>query len=613
MVSQGMRPVSLRIAFTLAKRSVSSTAAHSAPKRMKVDSSFKPPKVASAEAGARADANPPYLQLQNAVEKVKKSKNEPGKCVVYWMRMVDMRIKDNRALAKASEAAKQSKIPLVGLFIISPQDYFAHDRGARKIDFVLRNLQHLQDDFDKLHIPLHVEIHSPRRTIPSRVHSFMASLGCTQLFANMEYEIDELRRDIKICQIAEESNNIHTEFIHDRCVVPPGVVKSKQDKDYSVFSPYFKQWIEIINKNGDYLKESPSPHSNPESVRHSEPFKNLFECSIPKELEGFTVDSEFREHLESAWPAGEEAAQKVLDRFLETKPCKGQLTLEKAFSGTKRSSESSRVHEYGQERDRIDGDSTSRISPYLALGVISSRHCVRSTSSSSEIDGSCKTGIGRWNQEVAWRDFYNNILACFPRVSMGRPFVEKYSEIKWELEVPEAYAHDKKSGEGQLGGKEAEENFQKWKDGMTGYPIVDAAMRSLKQSAWLHNRLRMTVAMFLTKDLLIDWRHGERHFGDMLIDCDLASNNGGWQWSASTGVDPAPYFRIFNPYRQSEKADPEGAFIRHFVPELASVKGKEIHKPSESTAERLDYPKPIVDHFEARDRAVRRFKEPGAV
>jgi len=226
--------------------------------------------------------------------------------------------------------------------------------------------------------------------------------------------------------------------------------------------------------------------------------------------------------------------------------------------------------------------------------VISARACVRATTelSANKIDVSRDTGIGRWNQEIAWRDFYTHVLALFPRVSMGRPFQEKMANIKWESENRDGH-------------------LQAWKDGRTGVPIVDAGMRQAQAMGWMHNRVRMIAAMYLTKDLMIDWRLGEKHFMEILIDGDLASNNGGWQWSASTGVDPAPYFRIFNPYTQSQKVDPTGEYIRAFVPELAKVRGEEIHNPPAGVADKLGYPRALVDHGEARKRAIRRYKNPG--
>jgi len=192
----------------------------------------------------------------------------------------------------------------------------------------------------------------------------------------------------------------------------------------------------------------------------------------------------------------------------------------------------------------------------------------------------------------AWRDFYNHILAVAPRVSMGRPYQEKYANVRWETN---------------------EKHLQAWKEGRTGVPIVDAAMRQMNAFGWMHNRCRMIVAMYLTKDLMIDWRLGERYFSQQLLDGDLASNNGGWQWAASTGTDAQPYFRIFNPVSQSLKSDPDGAYLRRYVTELAKVKGKEVHDPSPDTADAHRYPRKLVDHKEARERALRRYKEPGSL
>ncbi len=205
------------------------------------------------------------------------------------------------------------------------------------------------------------------------------------------------------------------------------------------------------------------------------------------------------------------------------------------------------------------------------------------------------TASGRetWITELIWREFYRHILVGFPRVSRHQPFRLETRRLEW-------------SGN--------EEHFDAWKEGRTGVPIVDAAMRCLRATGWMHNRLRMITAMHLTKDLFLDWRRGERWFMRNLIDGDLASNNGGWQWSASTGTDAAPYFRIFNPVSQSRKFDPDGAFIRAWVPELRDLAGGEIHDPSslpELARARIDYPAPIVNHTQARERAIAAFKALG--
>lgn len=212
----------------------------------------------------------------------------------------------------------------------------------------------------------------------------------------------------------------------------------------------------------------------------------------------------------------------------------------------------------------------------------------------NKLESGRDSGPGTWVMECAWRDFYNHVMAAFPRVSMGRPFQEKYADVQWEVD---------------------EEKLEAWKQGKTGFPIVDAAMRQCKRQGWMHNRPRMICASFLVKDLMIDWRLGERHFMQSFIDGDLAANNGGWQWCASTGTDPQPYFRIFNPESQSSTASPSGAYIRYWVPELADLPEKNIHDPhgtlSESKFKALGYPAPIVDHKTSRARALARYKNPG--
>jgi deoxyribodipyrimidine photo-lyase len=195
-----------------------------------------------------------------------------------------------------------------------------------------------------------------------------------------------------------------------------------------------------------------------------------------------------------------------------------------------------------------------------------------------------------WFSELLWREFYQHILVGHPRVSMHRAFREETEAIEWS---------------------DDEGHFEAWCEGRTGYPLVDAAMRCLRTTGWMHNRLRMVAAMFLTKDLFLDWRRGERFFMRHLVDGDLGSNNGGWQWAASTGTDAAPYFRIFNPDSQSRRFDPEGRFIREHVPELAQIEGSAVHDPTSEApllAGGLGYPSRIVDHSEARERAIAAFK-----
>ncbi|KAF9464436.1 FAD binding domain of DNA photolyase-domain-containing protein [Collybia nuda] len=575
---------------------------------------FVPIKIATASAAAAVDADPPLQKLLKMVRAGGKNLKK-GSSIVYWMRMGDLRISDNRALSLASQQAQKDCIPLVVLFVLSPQDYKAHDRSARRIDFVLRNLRLIKASgllcsLAELHIPLHVISHTPRKSLVPQVVGFVSDLGCASLYANIEYEVDELRRDIQVCEIAK-AKHFMTTFVHNKCIVDPGVVLTKEGKSYSVYSPYLRNWMSFLNGNIPYfLQDCPRPRANTDTIYKSKLLNLLFDTHIPIFIPGFELQEEDLARMREVWPAGEDAATKILEQFLFTRSRSSQIgAVDPLAPGAVESSKSSRIFNYDKQRDRADRDTTSRISPYLSAGVLSPRACVRATMlilKSDQVDGSKNTGIGHWVQELAWRDFYTCVLTGFPRISMGRPFLEKYSNVVWEShQAPDSIS------QGAEDTDEDSEVLKKWKEGTTGVPIVDAAMRCLKEMGWIHNRMRMITAMFLTKDLMIDWRVGERYFMEQLIDGDLASNNGGWQWSASTGVDPCPYFRIFNPYTQSLKADPTGEYIRHWVPELRKLMGSDLHNPSASVADKLGYPKPIVKHDDVRHRALRRFKNPG--
>lgn len=280
-----------------------------------------------------------------------------------------------------------------------------------------------------------------------------------------------------------------------------------------------------------------------------------------------TLDSlGLRQEVSDPSPGGERAGREAMHRFLRGP-----------------------VEDYADEHNTLSGHSVSRLSPYLHFGCISPREIEEKLGDSA--------GADAFRRQLCWRDFYAHVLGHFPQ-NARHEFQERYR--------------------GTLTWSHAEKRFEAWCDGRTGFPAVDAGMRQLRREGWLHNRARLIVGSFLTKDLGIDWRWGERFFMRMLIDGDEASNNGNWQWIASVGVDPAPAFqRIFNPARQLERFDPEGEYVREYVPELRDVPDEYLAEPWTMDEETqascgcrigVDYPEPIVDHAEARREALGRYR-----
>lgn len=559
------------------------------------------------------DDKTPLDELRELIDSVrsfdeaKKDSQGSDNNVLYVMGMKSLRIEDNRGLARASELAQARGSSLVVLFVISPQDWKMHDRGPRRIDFVLRNLRIIRAQLDELHIPLVVYTEPVRKRLPAKVLEIADKARASALVGSVEYEVDEIWRDAKLLKMAHEQGKAFYLF-EDTYIVPAGQLATKQGKPYSVFSPWNRAWTAYLSKNLDLVDEAPIPKANDPAVRKGD-LKSLFSLQeedgfgIPEYVEGFQCKD--TDYMQKLWPAGSHAARQVLDNFVRRKG--GESGLEEPATGESwadvgPNAKDSRLNRYGIGRNLMSENGTSRLSPYLAAGVLSARACLRATMAADKnrLNVGRSTGVEMWNTEISFRDFYGHVLAAWPRVCMNRAFIPKYEAVAWEYD----------DGEGGDQGV-----FQRWTEGRTGYPIVDAAMRQAAKQGYMHNRGRMQVAMFLTKHLMHDWREGERWFNQTLIDQDFASNNAGWQWSASTGSDPQPYFRIFNPVSQSEKCDPRGEYIRHWVPELRDVKGAAVHFPYERLSkqefQKLGYPAPMVDHKEARERALRRFKNPG--
>ena len=471
---------------------------------------------------------------------------------LVWFRS-DLRAADNTALDAACHAATRG---VVAVFAITPAQWRdGHDWGKPKTDFVLRAAKELSEKLAGLNIPLKIVTTETFADLPDALLTLANDCKCDGIFFNREYELNETKRDTDVERVfTEAGKSVHAH--HDQVILPPGSVKTNDDGWYTVFTPFKKKWLDIF-REGD----APEPTGPPTRQSDTGIEPDAIECDLSE----FEADT--REDL---WPAGEAYAHRRLDSFAEK-----------------------RIKGYHESRDIPSINGTSTLSPYLAAGILSPRQCLAAAMAANRnrVSGGA-SGPDTWISELIWREFYKHLVASHPRLCRSTNFHRKYDTLKWA---------------------DNDEHFQAWCDGKTGFPIVDAAMRQLNRTGWMHNRLRMITAMFLTKDLLIDWRRGERYFSTRLVDLDYPSNNGGWQWAASTGTDAAPYFRIFNPAAQSKKFDPDGTFIRRFVPELESVDDKHIHDASRLTSKEnifndLDYPEPIVDHKEARERTLAAFK-----
>ncbi|KAF2151698.1 putative Deoxyribodipyrimidine photo-lyase [Myriangium duriaei CBS 260.36] len=496
----------------------------------------------------------------------KRAAIEVGKSVIHWYKR-DLRTLDNRSLAAASAKAKSKGVPLICVFIVSPQDYQAHFTSKLRVGFEFRTLEILRADLAEKNIPLYVETVENRKTVPSRLLELCQAWGANHIYCNMEYEVDELRREEKLTRMGLEKG-IALDVLHDDVCIAPGRLATGAGKQFSVYSPWYRAWCAHLNAHPYLLAESPQPETNPDSARKD--FKDIFDMKFPPIPENKRLDKDEERRFAKFWPAGEHEAMDRLDKFL-----------------------SARITKYKDNRNFPSQESTGKLSAHFSAGTLAARTAVRlamERGGTKKVDGG-NDGVKGWISEVAWRDFYKHVMAWWPFVCMYKPFKFETSDIKWEFDPA---------------------LWDKWVNGTTGFPIVDAAIRQMREMGWMHNRCRMIVASFLTKDLLIDWRHGERYFMEHLIDGDFASNNGGWGFSASTGVDPQPYFRIFNPLLQSEKFDAEGEYIRKWVKELSGIKGKAIHDPygrgAAKEAERAGYPQPCVVHSERRVKALAMYK-----
>jgi len=488
-------------------------------------------------------------------EKIKKNK-KINHCI--WLRE-DLRTQDHEGFKQAQENHPDQSC--IALYIFTPETWLAHDRSPQQIYFILENLKLMSEKLENLNIPLKILNLKTFKQIPEALLNFCETYDIQNIYAARNYGLDELNRD-KQCTELLEKFNIKIKFRNDFVFFAPHKILKSDGQPYKVFTAYKKAWNQKI------LEIPPELLIFNSSAYLIKPQAETGVCSdaLPGEIAGFSLPDN---KAYKNWVLSEEELKNKFKNFIKHD-----------------------LDHYSKNRDFPALNKNSQLSPYLAIGVINIRQIlsllIQEKTSGNFLDLLDQEGVGVFINELIWRDFYQMILFNFPRVSKHQPYLLQTNQIHWS---------------------ENKNIFKSWCAGQTGFPIIDASMRCLNQTGFLHNRLRMIVAMFLTKILWIDWRWGEAYFMRNLIDGELGANNGGWQWCASTGTDSVPYFRIFSPLLQSQKFDPEGEFIREYLPELKNLEPKKIHDPDLLTRKNLGYPAPIVDYSAQRKSAIESFKK----
>ncbi|WP_454252365.1 cryptochrome/photolyase family protein [Pseudomonas sp. Marseille-Q7302] len=458
---------------------------------------------------------------------------------LVWFR-TDLRTHDHPALHAAAEQGQ-----VVAVFLLSPAQWRQHDEAAVKVDFWLRNLAKLRETLKTLGIPLLIRRAERWEQAPQVLLDLAREQGLEHLHFNDEYGVNEAARDDAVAEAFEQAGLAAHRYL-DQTLFAPGTVLTKSGGYFKVFGQFRKTCLARLETG------LPMPLPAPDRQQAV----TIQADELPTGVDGFAETSP---EVRQLWPAGEEAALQRLEAFIRDD-----------------------LEDYHQARDIPFEPGTSQLSAYLNAGVLTPRQCLQAAVNANDglLSGG-RQGAATWITELLWREFYRHVLVGYPWVSRNQPFNRDLAALPW---------------------RDDPEGLAAWQQGRTGIPLIDAAMRQLLQTGWMHNRMRMLTAMFLCKNLLIDWRKGERWFMRHLIDGDLASNNGGWQWSASTGTDSVPYFRVFNPHTQAMKIDARGDYVRTWVPELAGLRGKAVHTPGER------YLPPLVDLGESRQRALATYR-----
>ncbi|MBF2083158.1 FAD-binding domain-containing protein [Thermoleptolyngbya sp. C42_A2020_037] len=455
--------------------------------------------------------------------------------ILFWHRR-DLRIADNVGLSEGR--LRSAKV--IGVFCLDPGLLQRDDVAPVRVAYLLGCLQDLQTRYAKAGSQLLILHDDPVKAMPRLANA----LGAQSVYWNRDVEPYGRERDRQVAAALKEAG-IEYQAFWDQLLHDPKSILSGSGTPYTVYTPFWKNW------SSKPKAEPVADLKNAEGLTDSEKdaATKAGAIALPKLKDlGLVWDGGF------VLEPGEAAAQERLTEF-----CDRAMT------------------DYQEQRNFPFVDGTSRLSAALKFGAIGIRTVWAATQTAQEQTRSdeAQEGIRVWRQELAWREFYQHVLYHFPELADG-PYREPFKDFPWENN---------------------EQHFHAWCEGRTGYPIVDAAMRQLNETGWMHNRCRMIVASFLTKDLIIDWRWGEKYFMQRLIDGDLAANNGGWQWSASSGMDPKP-LRIFNPASQAQKFDPEAEYIREWLPELRGLETGLLVTGNIDAGDRrsCNYPAPIVDH-----------------
>ena len=455
--------------------------------------------------------------------------------ILFWHRR-DLRITDNLGLA----AARKQTPKVVGIFCLDRDILRRDDIAPARMKYMIGCLQELAQRYAAAGSQLLITQGKPSQAIPQ----LASALKARAVYWNLDVEPYSQKRDREVT-IALKEKGIPIQNFWDQLLHPPGAILTKSEQPYKVYTPFWRNWSQQSKPNLSQIPNS---------------LEGLTPTEIATAQQTHVIKLPTAEDLGYNWEnplllsPGETTAQERLEAFCD-----------------------SAIYQYDEQRNFPFNEGTSQLSAALKFGAISIRTIWQATIKALENCRSeeARNNIITWQKELAWREFYQHCLYFFPELEQGA-YRPAFKNFPWENNP---------------------EYFQAWCQGKTGYPIVDAAMRQLNETAWMHNRCRMIVASFLTKDLIIDWRWGEKYFMQTLFDGDLAANNGGWQWSASSGMDPKP-LRIFNPASQAQKFDSEAEYIRQWLPEISSIDTEYLvtGKIPDLERYRCNYPQPIIDH-----------------